>query len=366
MRIIYFVFISLLIISCTPKSGYEVQGKVVNANSTELVLEKISQQSRSVVETVPITEDGSFTLSGELEGPGIFRLRDEKQQGVVLHLKDGDRINLELDFDNINNYTITGSEESARFQAFNTFLADRNESKKDLITSYRSEQDVAKRKEILKEVQGWDVATTDLVKERINNESSTLLGMLMIGAIPTEGNKTFYNQFNDRLQLDLPNSSYAKEFDNLVTKVNSVVSKPVVGDFPPEIEMANPDGEIMKLSDLKGKYVLIDFWAAWCGPCRKENPNLVDAYSKYNEQGLEIYSVSLDKTNKAWTRAIEQDNLAWDWHVSDLKFWNNSAAKEYGVRGIPTNFLLDPNGKVIATNLRSTALQTKLAEIFTN
>jgi peroxiredoxin len=136
-----------------------------------------------------------------------------------------------------------------------------------------------------------------------------------------------------------------------------------VGSVAPDFTQTTPEGTKLSLSDLRGKVVLIDFWASWCRPCRMEMPNVKKAYAIYHPKGLEVLGVSLDKTKDAWTGAIKQDGLTWK-HVSDLAFWNNAAAQLYGVSSIPYSVLVDRDGKVIAKNLRGPALEAKLAEVF--
>jgi peroxiredoxin len=137
-----------------------------------------------------------------------------------------------------------------------------------------------------------------------------------------------------------------------------------IGAMAPDFTQNDVHDQPVKLSNFRGKYVLLDFWASWCGPCRAENPNVVKAYQKYKDKNFTVLGVSLDQAGKkeAWLAAIERDGLSWT-HVSDLKFWNNEAAKLYGVRAIPQNFLIDPNGKIIAKNLRGEALEQKLAAL---
>jgi len=195
------------------------------------------------------------------------------------------------------------------------------------------------------------------IKQHPNSFSGMLLLSNMITIIPADSAQFYYKELGPAYK----NTSYALNVQKTIDAKNSTA----IGKIAPDFEQPDTAGKMVKLSDFKGKYVLLDFWASWCAPCREENPNVVKAYQKYKDKGFTVLSVSLDQPGKkaAWLNAIHNDQLTWT-QVSDLKFWNNTVAKLYGIQSIPQNFLLDKDGRIIAINIKGDDLNRKLLEIF--
>ncbi len=202
-------------------------------------------------------------------------------------------------------------------------------------------------------------ATLQKIKSLVPQMGSKLVALWATNFLPADTELATLEEIGSRFRQTRPNHPQVKPFLENLKRLKGANQ----GSEAPEIALPTPTGEILALSSLKGKYVLIDFWASWCGPCRQENPNVVKTYAKYKDKGFEIFGVSLDKDKAAWIRAIENDRLVWK-HVSDLQYWNSVGAQAYGVNSIPMTFLLDPAGKIVAKGLRGPALEQYLENIF--
>lgn len=197
-----------------------------------------------------------------------------------------------------------------------------------------------------------------LEMEFVKNNPNSIVSASMLSLYSTTWGKEKTKELYDRLSKENKNSKFGKE----ITRYIELNKEPKIGEQFADFESESQNGELKKLSDLKGKAILLEFWASWCGPCRQENPNLVKTYEKFNSKGFEIFAVSLDEDKESWLKAIKKDSLNWE-HVSDLKGQKNEASLIYGINGIPDNFLIAENGEIIGRNLRGEKLNEKLKEI---
>lgn len=349
------------VITISGTVGYPLQ-------SGQITLEKFQGNQPVVIDTITLNkEDYSYSTDLKIETPGYYRLNFYNTQFVPLILhRDDIQVNVDgnsrtgfvsikgsRDHDFIENAQqlyaeFQSSEEVQQInQAFTQARAAQNEEKMDSLRKIYIRMDEQVKQDLIATIDTMDASLG--VIEILNN------GRIL----DKDKHYQVYKNYAEVVKEQIPESEIAQRF---VTEVEQMAML-AIGQVAPDIALPNPDGDTVRLSSLRGKYVLVDFWAKWCKPCRIENPNVVRVYNKYNDKGFEVYGVSLDRRREDWLQAIEEDGLVWT-QVSDLKFWNSKAAEIYNIKAIPFAVLLDPNGVIIAKNLRGQALDDKLEEIF--
>jgi thiol-disulfide isomerase/thioredoxin len=296
-----------------------------------------------VTELSTILKGGKFSFKGKMEKPDFKIILFNRQQPYITVFLDNSNVTVTGDKAAIDKAKITGSASHNAFEQFNTSLEPYQS-----VFADNDEYDEALHDKAMKLIH--DFVTTH------PSDYITPLAVIRYNQIADDVLKTeaLYNTLDPNIKATLMGQYIAKQITD--GKVNGNGTQ--LADF----SQADTAGTPVSLSSLRGKYVLVDFWASWCGPCRQENPNLVAAYQKYKSKKFTVLGVSLDKAKPAWIEAIQMDGLAWT-HVSDLQGWQNSVAQKFQIFNIPQNFLLDPEGKVIGKNLRGPALERKLARV---
>lgn len=363
----------LLLASCGQK-GAVVKGNLDNAVGETIMLEKLSPTDVIATDSVEIGSSGDFKLStGEITEPGFYRVRVNDNNFVILLLNNGEKAEVSgnaLDF--YRSYEVSGSEGSTKLRTLDARLRKDYELQDSLRKSFmkfqaeghpRLDSIAQSIDEVFKAAQTEKVT---FVEAFIDENPNSLATLSAVQSVRFDENPELFDKVASNLEGVYPNSDYVKQFKAQVVELKAkqqAAAKTGIGAVAPEIVVQTPDGETIKLSDFRGKVTMIDFWAAWCKPCRAENPNVVRLYNIYKDKGFEVFGVSLDQDKEKWVQAIKQDGLIWK-HGSELRFWQSSFVPAYSLDGIPMTYLIDENGIIIAKGLRGQQLEAKLQEIF--
>lgn len=287
----------------------------------------------------------------------LNRLRDSLKYNSLIE-KKGEKMEMAARYYEFSQaYTVAAQQESATYKAS---VEQSNQVNAELLKNVQDNISaiVAHYRKLYSDAEA--LRTTQL-KDKIVANKGDIAVLMFLDIFKRDQNVALHKDVVKALSQNYPTHPLVQERVKIEA---SAPASTAVGAEAPELEYPNPEGKMMRLSDLRGKVVLIDFWASWCRPCRMENPNVVKLYNKYKDKGFDVFSVSLDSNRDSWMAAIVADKLTWPNHVSDLKKWGSAGAKLYGVSSIPCTFLVDKDGKILAKNLRGAALERALKEIF--
>jgi peroxiredoxin len=363
--------VSLLAVACTnetqvnenelAKGTLKISGEIKGMEEGKLeFLYPIGDSSHT--DTVEVKK-GKFTYTTALSEPTnmIFRVAGSRGEEVAFFADPG-KMSITGFKDSMWTSKITGGATQTQFLKVDETIREIMKPAEGLMAAYSTAQESQNMNEVIRIQEDYKKLQDSAMRYARNfvmtNKNSVLAPYYSLVYLNQPGEEVFMKSVFENLTPAVQRSFFGSKLGELVASIN----KTAVGSMAPDFSQNDPNGTPISLSSLRGKYVLVDFWASWCQPCRMENPNIVNAYKNFKDKGFEILGVSLDQDGAAWAKAITDDKLTWK-HVSDLKYWDNEVAKMYGIRSIPASFLLDQEGKIIAKDLRGEALEAKLKEL---
>ena len=346
---------SMTLAACNAQSGYKVTGTVEGMPDGKAIIATVNGSSLDTLAKADV-KNGSFEFTGNVSEPTGAYIMVIGQRGAIPFMLENANITVNAGQAGL---TVTGSEGQKIYDQFMAINTTTQQEAMKLQQEYQAANgDQAKMQAVqeayAKLMTDAQAKETELIKANPDSYVSTFVIVSGMGQMEYEQLKERYNLLGEKAKA----SAQGKAIAAHIAKLESTA----IGQIAPNFTITTPEGESISLYDIKGKVKLIDFWASWCGPCRGENPHVVEIYKEYHPKGLEIFGVSLDNNKEAWVKAIADDGLVWK-HGSDLKGWQSAPAQLYSVSGIPHTVLLDENNKIIAKNLRGDELKQKIAEL---
>lgn len=361
LALILLVSISALA-ACTDKSKFTINGSFKNADvKNKVYLYGMASNTMVLLDSTNLSANGEFKFVNTKPEADFFRVNYLTNEYIVI-AKNGDQVKITADVNDKNqHYDIEGAEEADKLKELNE-LKIKHQSKISEVSKEFEEKVAAnpeQRDAILQQLSPIYTSTLNelnqaIIKFAMENTKS-LVSFYAISLVNPVGNEKALVAYADKVDPALKQHAAVKNFVEKVGRLKAVQ----VGQIAPDFTIQSIDGKPVKLSDYRGKFVLLDFWASWCGPCRAENPNVVSAYQTYSKRNFTVLGISLDKDKAAWAQAVKQDRLTWQ-QAGELKDFEGETVKLYQVEAIPSSFLIDPQGKIIARDLRGEELNAFL------